>query len=213
MLAVAATACGAPSSEGKIPASPSAEDPEADASSASTEPEPCRVFVLVREPTVKTSPIANVVAHGDKPGSLVTLIREGSKELLATTLGDLEKSICERLEPRTYLLHLFKEQDKVVGVLSTPTEPPDTRRDARTICNAERLGASILPQGSAAEQRSIGLQQSAGGLTSPKYRTLLFDLMHQSRPGAAEDFVETLDRDIREQGEAAWEACTLLVKK
>lgn len=210
---MAAAACGAPSAEGTTPAAPDAERPEEDANVAADEPEPCRVFVLVREPTVKTSPIANVVAHGDKPGSLVTLVREGSKELLATTLGELETSICERLEPKPYLLHLFKENDTVVGKLSTPTEVADAARDARTICDAERLGATILPQGTAAEQRSIGIQQSAGGLTSAKYRTLLFDLMHHSQPDAAEQFIRELDHDIHEQGEKPWRDCTLLVKK
>lgn len=214
---VIATAC--------TPASPPAASPEpaADASAdvparaadtpAGAEPEPCRVFVLVREPTVRTSPVANVVAHGDKPGSLVTVIRDdATKELMATTLDEFEESICQRFEPRPYLLHLFKEQGKLVGKLSTPAERADIAHDARTVCGAERLGATILPAGSPEEQRRIGLQQAAGGLTSPKYRALLFGLLHGDKPSVMRLITE-LDKDIRAQGEAAWDACTILVKK
>jgi hypothetical protein len=101
----------------------------------------------------------------------------------------------------------------LVGFLSTPTEAADRARDARTLCDAERLGASILPDGSASKQRSIGLQQSAGALTTAAYRELLFDLLHKPGDATALELAKTLDVDIRAQGEAAWEACTLLVKK
>ncbi|MBL9020859.1 MAG: hypothetical protein JNL21_01615 [Myxococcales bacterium] len=187
-------------------------EPERDAEEPSG-PEPCRVFALVREPTVRTTPVANVVVHGDKPGSLVTLVASDSKELMATTLEELETSICQRLEPKPYLLHLFKEKGTLVGALSTPIEKPDVARDARTVCGAERLGATILPGGAPGERRSIGLQQSAGGLTSPKYRALLFDVLHVRDEPSAMRLVTELDADIRDQGEAEWQACTLLVKK
>jgi hypothetical protein len=205
--------CGPASSSSQpgSPATPPDEQPTRRAEE--TEAEPCRVFTLVREPTVASRHVANVVVHGDQPGSLVTVIREDSKELIATTVDQLEAAICERLEPAPYLLYLFKEKGKLVGQVSTPTAPPDIGRDARAVCAAEKVGAEIAPKGSPGERRSMGLQQAAGSLTTPKYRALLFDVLHVRDEASAMALVRELDEDIRAEGDAAWDACTILVKK
>lgn len=68
-------------------------------------------------------------------------------------------------------------------------------------------------QTAAREQRSIGLQQTAGAWTTTKYRALLFDVLHLRDDSAPMALVRELDEDIRKEGDAAWDACTILVKK
>jgi hypothetical protein len=90
---------------------------------------------------------------------------------------------------------------------------PNRGRDAQAICDSARLGATILPEGTPSEQRGIGLQQAAGGLTTPAYRAMLFDALHTRDDASVLPLLRSVDTDIRAQSKEAWDACTLLIKK
>jgi hypothetical protein len=65
----------------------------------------------------------------------------------------------------------------------------------------------MLPQGTPQEHLTYGLQQAAGGLTSAKYRKLLFQLLQDKNDA----ILRELEADLKRQGgEKAAASCALL---
>ena len=176
---------------------------------ATAEPEACHVFTIVRAPTVESTKVGSFAIAGSVPSSLTTIMWADGGTVV-TTMAEIETTLCRVLPQKPYLVHLMKEKGHLVGDIYTPTAAADPAADARTICDAPARGARL--GASADDQLSTGLSDSAGSLTSRKYRDLLF----AARTGderASMDLVKTLDHDIRLQGDEAFARCTVLIKK
>lgn len=196
-----------PATPADAPAATPAAPPAAPPASEAAE-EPCRVFLLFRPPTVPSKRIAAMVAHGSSERALATVTVDGTGELFAMTVADVERVLCEKLPKQAYLFYVSKEKGKVVGQVFAPTAKPDDAADAGVLCNAMEIGKRLLPKGSPEEHLSTGLQQAAGSLTSAKYRTLLFEALHDKK---AEALLRAVADDVRRAGgDKAEAACGLL---
>src|SRR4051794_13764956 len=111
MMALSFVACGgekAPPSDAHTNAESTPSQAAHLPPAAPEAPEACHVFAIVRPATVATKKVATFVLHGDKPTSLATLTKEGG-EIVATTAGELEGTLCRVLPPKPYLVHVMKE--------------------------------------------------------------------------------------------------------
>jgi hypothetical protein len=135
----------------------------------------CRLFPLLRDPTVERVSVARLTADGGKGDSVVTAKDDADKVLFTATVATLDSALCEHLPKVDHLLFLSRAADGTMAAhIYRPTAKADVAKDAATLCQAEVEAAKLFGEGGSTPK---ALQQAAGAVTSQKYRDLIFDAL------------------------------------